>query len=118
MSNPPHKLPLTLLGIPTLKYRSDLPPVPDRMLHLPIDERGFPVPWFVHKRDDGTYDFRVIRRGGIAEAQGGAGGLDSGRTCGSGAEGACSRKIAGVCADHEGAEMSPRKADALEVANA
>ena len=59
---------LSLLGIRTPKYRSDLPPVPDRMLHLPIDDRGFPVPWFVHKRDDGTYDFRVVRRGGVAEA--------------------------------------------------
>jgi hypothetical protein len=37
------------------------------MLHLPIDERGFPVPWFV-AIIEGKPDFRVIRKGGIAEA--------------------------------------------------
>lgn len=39
-------------------YRPGLPPVPARLLHLPI-VRGYPVPYFVAKQDDGTYDFRV-----------------------------------------------------------
>jgi hypothetical protein len=29
------------------ELRTDLPPLPDRFKALPIDERGFPVPWFV-----------------------------------------------------------------------
>ena len=29
------------------KLRSDLPPLPPRIAALPIDERGYPVPWFV-----------------------------------------------------------------------
>jgi hypothetical protein len=32
--------------------RTDLPPLPDRFKALPIDERGFPVPWFVDWKDD------------------------------------------------------------------
>ena len=31
--------------------RSDLPPLPERMKDLPIDARGYPVPWFVAWRD-------------------------------------------------------------------
>jgi hypothetical protein len=34
---------------------------------LPIDERGFPVPWFV-AFIDGKPDFRIIRPGGITRA--------------------------------------------------
>lgn len=54
----------------------DLPP-PHRMKHLPRDERGFVVPWFVAWMDEagepcppgkGTPDFRVIRPGGITMA--------------------------------------------------
>ena len=48
-------------------YRSDLPERPQRMLQLPLDERGFPVPWFVAFIDDKP-DFRVVREGGIAMA--------------------------------------------------
>lgn len=29
------------------QLRSDLPPLPERFKALPLDERGFPVPWFV-----------------------------------------------------------------------
>jgi hypothetical protein len=47
-----------------MEYRSDLPERPRRMLSLPIDDRGFPIPWFVHI-DNGKADFRVIRPGGI-----------------------------------------------------
>jgi hypothetical protein len=37
-------------------------PIPLEMQTLPIDRRGFPVPWFV-SWDDGEPDFRVIGRG-------------------------------------------------------
>lgn len=40
------------------KYRDGLPPIPKRLLTLPI-ERGYPVPWFVAEVD-GHYDFRVV----------------------------------------------------------
>jgi hypothetical protein len=50
-----------------MEYRSDLPERPRRMRNLLIDERGFPVPWFVHIENDKP-DFRVIRPGGIAIA--------------------------------------------------
>lgn len=49
------------------RYRSDLPPLPRHMQHLPIDERGFPVPWFVGNVD-GKPDFRVINSGAIDKA--------------------------------------------------
>jgi len=48
--------------------RKDLPPLPERMRGLPVDHRGFPVPWFVWINDEGVPDFRVIRPGGIALA--------------------------------------------------
>lgn len=48
-------------------YRSDLPDRPRRFMKLPIDERGFPVPWFV-AFVEGKYDFRVVRDNGIAIA--------------------------------------------------
>lgn len=47
--------------------RGDLPPVPARMARLPVDKRGYPVPWFVHY-ENGEPDFRVIRVGGLVEA--------------------------------------------------
>lgn len=28
-------------------YRSDLPPLPERLRHLDLDDRGYPIPWFV-----------------------------------------------------------------------
>jgi hypothetical protein len=41
--------------------RQDLPPgIPERMKHLPIDERGYPVPWFVHVKEDGIPEFRMM----------------------------------------------------------
>jgi hypothetical protein len=43
--------------------------VPDRIRKLPVDERGYPVPWFVHWDDcTGEPDFRVIGPGKIVEA--------------------------------------------------
>lgn len=50
-----------------VEYRSDLPERPARMASLPLDERGYPVPWFV-AWVDGKPDFRVIRENGIALA--------------------------------------------------
>jgi hypothetical protein len=39
-------------------YRKDLPPMPERILRLPV-ERGYPVPWFVAEIN-GVYDFRIV----------------------------------------------------------
>ena len=47
--------------------RPGLPPLPQRMRNLPLDHRGFPVPWFV-AWVDGAPDFRVIGPGKIVEA--------------------------------------------------
>lgn len=49
--------------------RPDFPPLPDRMKRLPVDGRGFPVPWFV-AWFDGKPDFRVVRPEGFADAIG------------------------------------------------
>lgn len=38
--------------------RADLPPLPKRMSHLPISEKGFPVPYFAAVID-GKHDIRV-----------------------------------------------------------
>lgn len=51
----------------THTLRPSLPPLPARMRGLPIDIRGFPVPWFV-AFIDGEPDFRVIGPGKIAHA--------------------------------------------------
>lgn len=45
----------------------DLPVPPDRIARLPLDHRGYPVPWFV-ATIDGKPDFRVVRPGGQAIA--------------------------------------------------
>lgn len=42
-----------------MKLREGLPPLPDSMKHLPIDHRGFPVPYFV-AIVDGVPDHRVM----------------------------------------------------------
>jgi hypothetical protein len=39
--------------------REGLPPLPDQLADAPIDERGFPVPWFV-AWIDGKPDFRCM----------------------------------------------------------
>lgn len=39
--------------------RPGLPPLPDRLLSLPIDDRGYPVPWFV-AWIDGKPDHRIM----------------------------------------------------------
>lgn len=38
--------------------RRSLPPLPQRFLKLPVDSRGYPIPWFVAEVD-GKRDFRV-----------------------------------------------------------
>lgn len=45
----------------------ELPPLPDRVRNLPLDKRGYPVPWFV-AWVDGEPDFRVIGPGKMVEA--------------------------------------------------
>ncbi len=46
----------------TLKcpMRADLEKLPPRMAELPVDERGYPVPWFVDWTDDGKPEFRAM----------------------------------------------------------
>lgn len=41
---------------------------PSGIAALPHDKHHRPIPWFVHRDDHGTPDFRVIRRGGVADA--------------------------------------------------
>lgn len=41
------------------KLRDGLPALPPEMMNLPIDARGYPVPWFV-AWIDGKPDFRII----------------------------------------------------------
>lgn len=50
-----------------ISYRSDLPVRPARIERLPLDERGYPVPWFV-SWDNGKPDFRIVRPSGVALA--------------------------------------------------
>jgi hypothetical protein len=45
--------------LPAHPLRRGLPPVPERMQSLTVDERGYPVPWFVHW-DRGVPDFRIM----------------------------------------------------------
>jgi hypothetical protein len=40
-----------------------MPTLPPRFLKLPLDHRGYPVPKFVWRKPDGTYDFRVVEPG-------------------------------------------------------
>jgi hypothetical protein len=35
-------------------------PIPKRISRLPVDARGYPVPWFVAKDDRGEWDFRMM----------------------------------------------------------
>jgi len=47
--------------------RAGLPALPRRIAQLPIDDRGYPVPWFVHWAD-GKPDFRVVGSGKVRAA--------------------------------------------------
>lgn len=44
---------------PFKKLRDGLPPLNPRIASLPIDERGYPIPFFVATLPDGTRDFRM-----------------------------------------------------------
>jgi hypothetical protein len=46
---------------PFHKLRGDLPPLTERLTKLPVDERGYPVPFFV-AYPDGKPDFRFLDR--------------------------------------------------------
>jgi hypothetical protein len=57
--------------------RPELPTLPEKMRRLPVDERGYPVPWFVAWLDEdrnevsvgeGKPDFRILRPSAIPEA--------------------------------------------------
>lgn len=39
--------------------RPGMPPLPEYMLDLPIDERGYPIPFFVYRDKEGKPDFRI-----------------------------------------------------------
>lgn len=44
----------------TDELRAQLPPgIPDTMTRLPLDHRGYPIPWFVAVLPDGSRDFRI-----------------------------------------------------------
>jgi hypothetical protein len=56
---------------------STLPALPERMTRLPVDGRGYPVPWFVSWLDEsgrcvprgqGTPDFRVVEADAVSDA--------------------------------------------------
>lgn len=60
------------------RLRSNLPPLPDRMKALPVDKRGFPVPFFVAWLDEagnetmagsshGRPDFRIVGIGKVED---------------------------------------------------
>lgn len=43
------------------ELRKNLPPLPERIARLPLDPRGYPIPWFVGEVD-GKRDFRVANQ--------------------------------------------------------
>ena len=51
----------------TTALRPELPPIPDRFRHLPVDHRGYPVPFFA-AWVDGVPDHRVIDHAKIVRA--------------------------------------------------
>src|SRR5262245_12064591 len=50
------------------ELRPELGPLPDRMRALPVDPRGFVVPWFVPQLADGTWEFRALDAQKLARA--------------------------------------------------
>jgi hypothetical protein len=51
----------------TYPLREGLPPLPPRVAALPVDERGYPTPWFVCWID-GKPDFRIVDEARFREA--------------------------------------------------
>lgn len=45
---------------PAMRSDLDWRSLPDRMANLPLDERGYPIPWFVDYTDDGKPEFRAM----------------------------------------------------------
>jgi hypothetical protein len=43
-------------------------PLPPRMASLPVNDKGFPVPWFVHQMGQNEWDFRVVGKNKIVDA--------------------------------------------------
>lgn len=50
------------------RLRRGLPPLPPHMRGLPVNAKGYPVPWFVGPGIDGEPDFRVVDAGKIGRA--------------------------------------------------
>jgi hypothetical protein len=48
--------------------KKGLPDLPQRMINLPRDLRGFPIPWFIHIDAAGVPDFRVIGKDKLVDA--------------------------------------------------
>lgn len=48
--------------------REGLPPPPPNIAKLPLDDRGYPVPWFVYIDPEGKADFRIIGPSKIVSA--------------------------------------------------
>src|SRR5262245_32291529 len=57
----------TRKGVSMVQYRAGLPERPKRILSLHLDERGYPVPWFV-AWIDGKPDFRIVDTPKVAKA--------------------------------------------------
>lgn len=49
------------------EYRAGIPEIPVRIRRLPVDDRGYPVPWFV-AWIDGKPDFRVVDSRKVVQA--------------------------------------------------
>lgn len=46
--------------MPTLRPELSREPLPERIARLPIDARGYPIPWFVEILPDGSPEFRAM----------------------------------------------------------
>ena len=42
------------------RLRIGLPPLPRHMQCLDVSDKGYPIPWFVQRNADGSYDFRIM----------------------------------------------------------
>jgi len=49
------------------ELRTGMPKLPSRMKSLPVDERGYPVPWFV-AWIGGKPEFRTVEAGKVIKA--------------------------------------------------
>lgn len=51
-----------------MELRKNLPPLPERMRSLPISDKGYPVPKFVRRMPDGSWDFRLMDEAYLVKA--------------------------------------------------